>query len=391
MNKKISDKQLLEYIKSKKWGNFYNREMDLLIHSMQVKGLREMQRKAPRKISTEDIVVNYGNDKQLKMFSLTTSFTPEIIQFYLDNPYIISEYIEKSYVSLKRSKETITKIESVMLIGDIDKLIFLTKELLAEFLEVSYWKTYITVLSMRICKKEQLCEKVKEVLQEIQSWKNDENFYGFESEILIEIAHLLSVRRNLGVHGWEISKYLHVDEFMDFLDEKIAHKEVRNIIEGRRRIGYVALNLEHCDYENVLLCNSTPEAKGIIKHVDGIFEKENKINIKENIIYGTSVVKGEKIISGECAVIRSYQELNDKINLDGKILVTIMSTPKYLLYIKKVKAIITDTGGMMCHAAITAREYNIPCIVGTNVGTTFLKTGDRVEMDLGRGMVRKVS
>jgi len=57
---------------------------------------------------------------------------------------------------------------------------------------------------------------------------------------------------------------------------------------------------------------------------------------------------------------------------------------------KKAKAIITDEGGVTCHAAITARELKIPCIIGTKIATKVLKDGDRVEVDAEKGLVRKV-
>ena len=48
----------------------------------------------------------------------------------------------------------------------------------------------------------------------------------------------------------------------------------------------------------------------------------------------------------------------------GDILVTEMTDPLYMLAIEKAKAIVTDVGGLLCHAAITSREMKIPCIVG---------------------------
>lgn len=384
------NKKLLEYIKSKKWGNFDNKGMFLLIRSMQVKGFRRMQKNAPHKMTTEDIVLHYRKDEQLKIYALKSSFTTEIVELYLSNPHLISEYIDKSYVSLKRAKEEIKRVKREISENNISELVIAAKNLLEHFFEISYWKYYISAISEKIYSKNKKDKDTESIFEKIHAWKNDEELYNFESDILIEIAHFLALKRELGVEGWAIVKYLHVDEFVDFLEEKISPQEIADLIRKREELGYISLNLEHDDYENILLCNLTEEAQEIIKHIEEIFQKENQINIKEDTLYGTSVIQGKEIIEGECAVIKNHQELNSEIDLDGKILVTTMSTPKYLPYIKNVKAIITDTGGMMCHAAITAREYNIPCIVGTNVGTTFLKTGDRVEMDLGKGMVRRV-
>jgi pyruvate,water dikinase len=53
---------------------------------------------------------------------------------------------------------------------------------------------------------------------------------------------------------------------------------------------------------------------------------------------------------------------------------------------QKAAGFITDEGGMTCHAAIVARELQIPCIVGTQFATKVLKDGDRVEIDSAKGI-----
>ncbi len=57
----------------------------------------------------------------------------------------------------------------------------------------------------------------------------------------------------------------------------------------------------------------------------------------------------------------------------GDILVTEMTRPEYLSLVEKSAAFITDAGGMLCHAAITARELQKPCIVGLEVATKVLQ------------------
>ena len=57
---------------------------------------------------------------------------------------------------------------------------------------------------------------------------------------------------------------------------------------------------------------------------------------------------------------------------------------------KKAKAVITNEGGLTCHAAILSRELKIPCIIGTKNATKVLKDGDIVEVDAGKGIVKKI-
>jgi len=75
----------------------------------------------------------------------------------------------------------------------------------------------------------------------------------------------------------------------------------------------------------------------------------------------------------------------------GRILVATMTRPDFMPFMRRAKAIITDEGGLTCHAAIVSRELKKPCIIGTKVATKVLKTGSRVTMDLKRGVVRKLS
>ena len=73
---------------------------------------------------------------------------------------------------------------------------------------------------------------------------------------------------------------------------------------------------------------------------------------------------------------------------EGDILVTGMTNPQIIPMLKKASAIVTDEGGIICHAAIISRELKKPCIVGTKNATQILKDGDLVEVDANNGIVR---
>ena len=76
---------------------------------------------------------------------------------------------------------------------------------------------------------------------------------------------------------------------------------------------------------------------------------------------------------------------------DGEILVTTMTAPDWVPAMKKAKAIVTDAGGMTCHASIVSRELGIPCIVGTKSrsteATTTIKDGTEITVDATNGVV----
>ena len=92
------------------------------------------------------------------------------------------------------------------------------------------------------------------------------------------------------------------------------------------------------------------------------------------------------IVKGFVQIILNNNEV--KIFKKDKILVTSMTVPDFLPAMKRAKAIVTDEGGLTCHAAIVARELSIPCIIGTRIATKVLKNGDLIEMDSNKGEVK---
>jgi len=74
----------------------------------------------------------------------------------------------------------------------------------------------------------------------------------------------------------------------------------------------------------------------------------------------------------------------------GEVLVTSMTSPDFVPAMKKAIAVVTNEGGVTCHAAIISREFGIPCVVGTKIATQVIKTGDLVEVDANHGFVRKM-
>ncbi len=115
------------------------------------------------------------------------------------------------------------------------------------------------------------------------------------------------------------------------------------------------------------------------------FEKTTKDKkIKE--FKGQAVFKG--IVKGVAKIIYGARQVN-KVN-KGDIIVAPMTLPDVIPAMKKAAAFITDEGGIVCHAAIIAREMKKPCIVGTKIATQVLKDGDLIEVDANKGVVKKL-
>jgi phosphohistidine swiveling domain-containing protein len=89
---------------------------------------------------------------------------------------------------------------------------------------------------------------------------------------------------------------------------------------------------------------------------------------------------------GRVKILKSVTEMS-KIE-QGDILVAVMTRPDYIPAMKKASAIVTDEGGITCHAAIVSRELKIPCIIGTKIATKVLKDGQMVEVNANHGWVK---
>lgn len=85
-------------------------------------------------------------------------------------------------------------------------------------------------------------------------------------------------------------------------------------------------------------------------------------------------------------------DFNKEINKmkKGQVLVSGSTGPEMIRACRKAGAIVTEEGGITSHAAIVSRELGIPCVIGTKIATTFLKDGDKVEVDANKGIVKKL-
>lgn len=92
--------------------------------------------------------------------------------------------------------------------------------------------------------------------------------------------------------------------------------------------------------------------------------------------------------TGRARVIRSVDKLHEI--KEGEILVCPATSPSWGGIFSKIKALVTDTGGIMSHAAIIAREHKLAAVVGTGRGTGLIKTGDLIRVDGNKGIVEKI-
>lgn len=151
---------------------------------------------------------------------------------------------------------------------------------------------------------------------------------------------------------------------------------------------------------------SKEELAGIRKRLNGFALLNSTLYLIrdfENVLGDNNLTLGHEEVSKEISEIKgqpaSKGSARGRVRLilfksqahelkEGEILVTEMTNPDYVPAMKKAAAIITDEGGITCHAAIVSRELNKPCVIGTKIATKVLKDGDLIEVDADRGIVR---
>ena len=95
-----------------------------------------------------------------------------------------------------------------------------------------------------------------------------------------------------------------------------------------------------------------------------------------------------KIIEGKIVVIndkRDYYKIRDRV-----ILIAKNTTPDLVVVINKIEAIVTEIDNKLCHAAIIAREFNKPLLMGIDKATKKFKTGDRVMIDFDNKIIKTI-
>ncbi len=124
------------------------------------------------------------------------------------------------------------------------------------------------------------------------------------------------------------------------------------------------------------------------KEIKKVLYRELRSNLSQRYTHLQGMVACRGQVRGIVKIVMVPEDC--KKMKKGQVLVSNMTHPDYIFGIKKAAAIVTDEGGISSHAAIVAREMNIPCIIGTKIATQVLKDGDRVEVDATKGVVKKI-
>ena len=143
--------------------------------------------------------------------------------------------------------------------------------------------------------------------------------------------------------------------------------------------------------ENVFIVQSRPETVwSATKQVPAVEESKPMAapaTFETAKVVVKGIAAGKRAIGTGVAQVALSAHDAEKIMRKGDILVTTMTNPDYVPFMKIASAIVTDKGGVTAHAAIVSRELGIPCIVGTEKATKVMKTGKGYTVDAKSGVV----
>ncbi len=116
---------------------------------------------------------------------------------------------------------------------------------------------------------------------------------------------------------------------------------------------------------------------------------EENVELPEDLDRVSGMIACQGKVTGTARIVITRKDF-DKVQ-SGDILISKMTTPEFMVVINRCSGMITDIGGITCHAAIVSRELKKPCIIGTKYATTFFHDGDLVELDALQGLAKKLS
>ncbi|MFA4954026.1 MAG: PEP-utilizing enzyme [Patescibacteria group bacterium] len=376
----MQNENLLSYIRSQKWFLGVRADASLLFYSAKQDGVRRYVKDLHGLDFAETMLVPVGgqpvraiNVGQAKAFHEVSR------KIILENPKLLEERIkenDKTWVRIARACEVLDRAVKAR---EMSTAITEYKRVAESYAETGAQFIVIFSLGLKLTEAG-VNAATEQALRTHDVWRNT---VALKEELMGECWYdfftFMAAERKLKTSALDLMRYLSLTEVLAWLDGKDL--DVDATVATRMWQGFAYLDLR--ESRSVVDDADTIKTIGeIIAHSEA--EKKNA-----DVISGQAAYTDGKIIKGEVIVIMTKDELGAKSKfLAGKILVTQQTTPHFIPYLKGVKAILTDEGGITCHAAIISRELKIPCIVGTKSATQILNDGDEVEVDADEGVVR---
>jgi phosphoenolpyruvate synthase/pyruvate phosphate dikinase len=163
------------------------------------------------------------------------------------------------------------------------------------------------------------------------------------------------------------------DELLEIIKKEEISEDFKEILKKRKEINGLLFTPEKTDMLNY------EETLELEKEFQQIRKEEETDELFGHIASTGKIIAEVSVISGPSEFHKMKK---------GNIIVTSMTRPEFMPILKDASGIITNEGGITCHAAIVSRELNTPCIVGTQIATQILKDGDLVELNANHGVIK---
>lgn len=382
----LDQKTVFDYIKSQKWFFGIRADESLLFYSMKSGGYDRIEQEYGIHFA-ETLLISLRKDYLMRVFNLSQaeSFHAVSKEIILRRPRILSDYIERDDIVYEKIDSEGERLLSAITRDDYQESVRLFNKIISLYETARAHFIIIFSLGLKLAENVVNSKDVDEIIKKHDVWRNSVAFKEEKmGENLFNFLEYLVATKKSKIDPLLLMKFTTLNETKAWLKNEITDEVVRRKIRSRGNQGFIYLNLR--DQEKEII----DDAKEI-KEIQKYFLKLDKESKNSDEISGQVAYNPKKSIKGRIIIIKDKAELRSKNYLiNGKILVAIQTTPHFIPYVRKVKAIITDEGGLTCHAAIIARELKIPCVVGTKTATQILKNNDFVEINTDNGVVRVI-
>lgn len=372
---------LNDYINREFWCCFKNNNWNLFNRSLWILGATKYKNKIINNEITEDITIYYPyNQKQIRGFN---GNQPPLDESVINSHTScdVNNYIAESYNISKKIKNLSRIIDNNIKNNNFIDFNTNLKKLIKQNAILNSYEYLIGSLGNA------LFEKLDhETIRNIEKWRNDQDNSYFP--VYNNIFEYIYTYFHLNINIELFKTYIHVNELINLCNKRIKPETIINRVEKREKEGLILLNISNKKYCNKVI--TTEETINLVRNRFNQLQAKSTEEDNLDVIRGKSTFKNGKIITGECVVIKDNHTNISNFNLKDKILVCEVTTAKDIQYIKNLKALIVNNGGILCHSAIFSREFNIPCLMGCKYATEYFNTGDIISFNIDEEFVQKL-
>lgn len=322
---------------------------------------------------TTPVELTYNNERRLRLLAIvdkirSKSLDKKGLEKYLQSSHEVSKYI-KDFDFYKSNYSTVDHISEQEAKEEITQLLGDKKALKSEYNELRDYSERRLAKIRAILKKHKLKNNPLDFFAKTTYWREHRKMINLMGIHVIDLI-LSKIERETGISK-KYLKYLSHKELSLAVNGLIS----RETLKRRREDGMILIVRE--DGYKVL------EGKEANSVRDELEERLSR-GVSQDTVAGQVASQG--YAKGVARIILDLRDF-DRFK-EGEILITGMTRPEFVPLMKKAAGIVTNEGGVTCHAAIVSRELNKPCIIGTQNATKLINDGDMVEVRANHGTVR---